>query len=572
MNDVAAKSTFIWSKRDTTMLLVVLLLSICCFVPALGAFGILDPSDGYYSEGAREMVESGNYLTPHLNYEPFFDKPILNYWLIAACFKLFGVTELASRIPAASLAVLICVLTFVFARQFLSLRAAMLSALALMTSPMWVSIGHMSLTDMPLSCFVWISLGAFFLAIERNLRSLVWVGYLGLACGLLTKGPLAGFLVVANLALYLLATKRAPKEWLRLVGYLHVLPGIALTLLLAAPWYFMENAATQGKFFQEFFLNQNINRAMGTVDHKAGPLYYVPLFVGGAFPWMLYLMTLVPVFAREPYRQLKRVWSKSQTSAAYGLQLSDRVKISTFALLSSLFMLVFFTALPTKLATYLLPVFPALALLAGILFDKLMHFKKNNWVKLPASLTAIVGAGATLALMLSCVSNSLNFGHSKQALALASVIVHTDTNLRLILGLAMTVLTAGALMVLLSNVKKGLRMQTIATVVAFAIAVPTALMLAWQDKCRDFQALVRESGGMKANAIMLGRRSPSAEFYLHQKVRFIAGEETIADDARESPSGTYFLLNEYIVSMLSDANVSFEKVAQRGDWQLIKTK
>jgi 4-amino-4-deoxy-L-arabinose transferase-like glycosyltransferase len=572
MNDSETKPIFIWSNRDTKSLLVLLLLSICCFFPALGSFGILDPSDGYYSEGAREMVESGDYLTPHLNYEPFFDKPILNYWLIAACFRLFGVTELASRLPAASLAVLICIGIFVFARQFLSRRAAFIASLALMTSPMWMSLGHMSLTDMPLSCFVWISLFSFFLAIERNLRPLVWLGYLAMGCGLLTKGPLAGFLIVANLALYLLVVKRPPKEWLRLIGYLHVVVGLALTLLLAAPWYFSENAATSGKFFQEFFLNQNINRAMGTVDHKAGPLYYLPLFVGGAFPWSIYLLTLIPIFAREPFRRIKRIWKKSSAAVAADTNLNGRVKLTVFAALSSLFMLSFFTVLPTKLATYLLPVFPSLALLAGVLFDKLMHIKKITWLKVPASLVALVSGVAALALLFSTVGHSFNLGHSKLALAIAPAIAHTDPSLRLLLGLCMTVLTAGALFAIWANVRKGLRMQIQAIVLALAIAVPATLILAWQDKCRDFQQLVRESGAIKANAIMLGRRSPSAEFYLHQKVRFIAGEETIADDAKASPAGTYFLLNEYIVSMLSDAGVGFEKVAQRGDWQLIKTK
>jgi 4-amino-4-deoxy-L-arabinose transferase-like glycosyltransferase len=569
------QSTFIWSNSETKLLLLVLFLSICCFFPALGAFGILDPSDGYYSEGAREMVESGDYLTPHLNYEPFFDKPILNYWLIAACFRLLGVTEFASRIPAATLAVVICVGMFVFARQFFSRRAAFIASIALMSSPMWMSLGHMSLTDMPLSCFVWISLFAFFLAIERNIRPLVWLGYLGIACGLLTKGPLAGFLVVANLALYLLATKRQPREWLRLFGYLHVIAGLAVTLLLAAPWYFSENAATSGKFFQEFFLNQNINRAMGTVDHKAGPFYYFPLFVGGAFPWSIYLLALTPLFAREPLRILKRLWQRSSAALAADTHLSGRVKLTTFAALSSVFMLTFFTALPTKLATYLLPVFPALALLSGVLFDKMMRFKKITLLRLPAVLVALVCGVAAIALLLSTLGQSFNLGHSKQAVAIAAAIAHSDSSLRLIVGLSLTVMTAGALSLLIStwsNSRKGLRMQVQAIVLSFAVAVPATLILAWQDKCRDFQQLVRESGVIKANAIMLGRRSPSAEFYLHQKVRFIAGEETIADDAKASPVGTYFLLNAYIVSLLSEAGVKFETAAQRGDWQLIKTQ
>src|ERR1700719_4727219 len=86
-----------WRSIDGIYLFVVIALALIIFLPKLGSFGLLDPSDALYSEGAREMVESGNYITPSVNYLPFFEKPILIYWLIAASYRLFGISELAAR-------------------------------------------------------------------------------------------------------------------------------------------------------------------------------------------------------------------------------------------------------------------------------------------------------------------------------------------------------------------------------------------------------------------------------------------------------------------------------------------
>ena len=108
-----------WDKEDTRTMWWLLIAAY--FILSLGAnlFGILDPSDGYYSEGAREMMTSGNFLVPHLNYAWFFDKPILNYWLICLGFICGGgISEASSRIPAIVCAALTVSWMYFFSRHF----------------------------------------------------------------------------------------------------------------------------------------------------------------------------------------------------------------------------------------------------------------------------------------------------------------------------------------------------------------------------------------------------------------------------------------------------------------------
>src|SRR5215468_9559651 len=122
-----------WTERDWLFLALVLLIGTVSFLPGLGSASIIDSSEGYYSEASREMYELGDYITPHLNYQTWFEKPILTYWLVSASYHALGVNEFAARLPGALCAILTAGLLFVFCRRVLSRRAAFLSALVLLS-------------------------------------------------------------------------------------------------------------------------------------------------------------------------------------------------------------------------------------------------------------------------------------------------------------------------------------------------------------------------------------------------------------------------------------------------------
>ena len=224
----------------------------------------------------------------------------------------------------------------------------------------------MSLTDMPLSCFTWIALGSFYIALESEKTYFAWLGYMALGLGLLTKGPLALFLVAMNLGIYVLLKRPSFKTLVEKFFALQVIPGLLFTLVIAAPWYIAVNSATKGAFFQEFFLNQNINRAMGTVDHKAGPLYYIPILLGAAFPWTIILLSAPRIWFAQWLRYVKDPGFRSHSPA---------LKCTAFGVTTILATTLFFSALPTKLVTYFLPVVPAIALITGYSLDKLLRYQ-----------------------------------------------------------------------------------------------------------------------------------------------------------------------------------------------------
>jgi 4-amino-4-deoxy-L-arabinose transferase-like glycosyltransferase len=572
-----------WDGTDWKLIGALTLAAGLAFIVCLGSFGILDPSDGYYSEGAREMFESGNWLVPHLNYAYFFDKPIMNYWLIASSYKLFGVTEFASRIPAAVCGALLIPGIYVFCRQFFRRRASLFAALALLSSPMWLALGHMSLTDMPLSFFIWVALGSFFVALERNRNSFVWLGYVALGCGLLTKGPLALFLVAMNLGVYILIRRPSIAELWSLIVRLQVIPGVLLSFAIAAPWYLMVNAETKGVFFQEFFLTQNIKRAMGTVDHKAGPFYYIPVLIGSAFPWTVAALTAPRLWFSPWLAYLKQSFTKNfrkdshegSEVGANSRYIPLNVRCIAFGVSTALATVVFFSLLPTKLVTYLLPVMPPLALVAGYTLDKLLRSKAAKLsMTFLSCMTTLVGGVATAVLVYSLNSGNFAFLKGKAGLVLREMLVGDVLPRAFLCGSFAVMLIGGItafVFVRTGKLKNAVIAFVSSAVLSVVVAVPSSIILSYQQKCRDMQQLVLYARARGISPVMLGRRNPSATFYLGSKVKFLGGPldlQKLLREEKETNVRSYFLVQQVAFDDLKLPEREKFLVKQDGDWIL----
>ncbi len=147
-------------KRSKPYILV-LALSCLSFLPALGAYRMLDPTDSFFVEAAREMLELSHYVTPVINYTDWLDKPALPLICIIASYRIFGINEWAARLPSALSAVILVLFTFAAAKRLTGLRTAFYASLILCTSPLFLIVAHVALTDMPLTMFVGISMLAF---------------------------------------------------------------------------------------------------------------------------------------------------------------------------------------------------------------------------------------------------------------------------------------------------------------------------------------------------------------------------------------------------------------------------
>lgn len=530
-----------WNKIDSHVTVLLVIASLCCFLPGLGSFGILDPSDGYYSEGAREMVESGNFLTPHLNYRPWFDKPILNYWLIAAAYKVFGVSEFSARLPSAVCASLLVVLSYVFGRQFLRSRAALFSSLILLSSPIWLIVGHLSMTDMPLTFFVWLSLASLFLSIER-LQSLVPLGYASLGLAVLCKGPLAVVLVLMSLGTYILITTRSKDDWAEVLRRLQLFTGIAITAFVSLPWYVIEISTTHGAFFQEFFVNQNLNRALGNVDHRASALYYIPIILGGFFPWIIIGAAALPT-VYGPFKRFFK-WPKPSPPSA---------KLLFFSSTTALLTLLFFSTLPTKLATYILPALPALAFVVGISLDRLLILRKASIMRW----TGLVLAFAALLTLFAFVTFHLVSKNEK-----------LSSPLLISCGAYCIALFGYAVVLWQGRLTRALSLLMASSLIGGGIITPLGLQAAYDLKNKDFHALLRQAQLMGGNPLLVGRRNPSAIFYLRHKVKYFPEANSLAQYIKASPGKHVLLVNKGSMEIISRSTGQVKIIEQRGAWYL----
>ena len=154
----------------------------------LGSHGLMNPDEGRYAEIPREMLESGDFLTPRLNYVLYFEKPHLHYWLTAASFLVFGQNEFAARFTPALLAFLTIMITWFVARKFEDENTANLSAIILGTSGLFFAISRINIIDMTLSFFLTLSLFSFYVFYKENKKRWLYIFYIALALATLSKG------------------------------------------------------------------------------------------------------------------------------------------------------------------------------------------------------------------------------------------------------------------------------------------------------------------------------------------------------------------------------------------------
>lgn len=368
-----ASSAAVVAKLQPFALVLLLLVSYLQFFHQLGGLGLVGPDEPRYAQVAREMAVSGDFVTPRLHGEPWFEKPILYYWMAAAAFKVMGVSELAARLPSAVSALLGILAVFLVGRHWVSTRCGLAASLILASSPVYFSFARGASTDMVLTSALTISLACLYFAWfgERpeiaakavpGHRSSVWTYgiYVFLALAVLAKGPVGAVLAGLSTALFALATRR----WDLLKRLLQPGPMVS-GLAVAFPWYWLCYRANGWSFIQEFLINHNVARfATDRYQHIQAFWFFIPVVFAGFLPWVF--QVLAPA-----WQWLWRNWREPKKDLQSALFWS-------WALLPILF----FSLSRSKLPGYVLPVFPALALLAAREWDRL--WGANSKEKVPA--------------------------------------------------------------------------------------------------------------------------------------------------------------------------------------------
>lgn len=333
--------------RAVRYLFLVIFISAFLSFFRLGSVTLFDVDEAVFAEATREMVQSGDWITPTYNGENRYDKPILFYWLMAASYEVFGINEFAARLVSAISGVLLSLSVFLFLRQFYDERKALYASLSLCLSIFFLVYSHGAVTDMVLTLFITLSLFSFYLSLKKD-RRYIYGFYFFSALAFLTKGLIGVIFPFGIGLIYLLIT-----EGLRAVRKLFVPGAIILFLIVSLPWYIAEIMINGREFIQNFFIKHHLMRYTGVISGHKGPVfYYFPVLIVGLFPWIGFLPAGIRNIFREP-GALKKFRN-------YGI-VTDNVGLFACIWLGVIFL--FFSFSTTKLPNYILPAIPAASML-----------------------------------------------------------------------------------------------------------------------------------------------------------------------------------------------------------------
>ncbi|HKJ00683.1 MAG TPA: glycosyltransferase family 39 protein [bacterium] len=332
-------------SRPAVLALLAALLVV--WFALLGSRDLMEADEGRYAEIPREMLVTGDWVTPRLDGFKYFEKPPLQYWLTAAGFAVFGVGTATARLWPALLGLLGAAVAGWLGLRLYGPRAGAFAFLALLTSLLYWAMGHILTLDMAVSVFLFVGIACLVRAQQQRTdwargRRWMWLGWAALAAATLSKGLIGVVLPGGAVVLYSL-WQRDWTLWKRM----ELGKGLLILLALTAPWFIVVSLRNPG-FAWFFFVREHLERYATDIHRQTAPdWYFVPVFLVGTLPWTgAMVMSLVrPGFA----------WRKG------GGEFSAERFLWVFAAV----VFVFFSLGDSKLEPYLLPMIPAVAVLAG---------------------------------------------------------------------------------------------------------------------------------------------------------------------------------------------------------------
>jgi len=463
----------------------------------LGYTGLTSPDEARYSEIAREMLTGSGWVVPLLNGEPRVNKPPLTYWALAFSYRLFGLKEWAGRLVPALAALCAVFLTVAWGTRATGRTAGLMAGVATASSVFFLIVARLTITDM-LLCF-WFTgavvSGLWALSGARRNPLPVIAFFVFAAGGTLTKGPVALMLP----GLIVLGACAWEKRW-RSVHWPAFGFGAILYFLLSAPWFVLLERALPGAA-RGFLLAENFDRFAKGVDHTgASVFYYVPIILFGVLPWT----TMAP----------GTFWRDARQSASSTLAQQERFFVRS-ATLWWFLPFVFFTASATKLATYVLPCFPAMGLLLGRALAQQMEtdqsgsVRRRSWITSQGVLLAVLTVAGSVALV-------------------------RETNLpeRQVTALSIWILTAGVVggTVAIATARRwgttvGVPILLIAHLLFIAGVMHAHATLEPFEEMRPVALQLRALGEPTSALLCYGRYEPAMSFYLRRLIPTVKGDE-----------------------------------------------
>src|SRR5271168_2438179 len=398
------------APRRSTALLLLCGLWIVIFCTALFTPPLLDDADATHSNAARHMLESGDWVTLHVNGIRYLEKAPLPYWLVALSFRVFGFTSFAAHLPQAIAVLLLALLGYQWAARAFDARTALYTGLAVLTSAGVFLFTRIFIPEVLLSLFLAIALYSFLRTFEGSKEGAkqryAYALWIALACAVLTKGLVALVFFFGTAVVYLALTGEY-RRWRLLKPF----AGSLLFLTIAAPWHILAGLRNtngtlgghQHGFFWFYFINEHVLRFLG----RRIPMDYNKL--PGYLFWSLHLVWLFPWALFSPLAVIAawKLWQRHRAIAI--LAPSTAARTTLLLALYSALVLGFFS-LSTNQEYYTFPAYlPLLLLLAAALTRAERSYAEDRsshrWITVAHAAFTVAGLGIAITLFLGLWSS-----------------------------------------------------------------------------------------------------------------------------------------------------------------------
>jgi 4-amino-4-deoxy-L-arabinose transferase-like glycosyltransferase len=364
---------------------LLLLITAFALLWKLGAASLAAWDEAIYAQVSKEIVLGGDWLTLHWQYRPWFEKPPLFMWITALFYRLFGVSEFWARVPSALSGITLVGITYLIGKLTYGKWVGLMAALILSTCYHFLSFSRFGTMDVMLTLFTYLAIYAYLRLDNENPKwwYLVWASC---ALALMVKGA-GGIIAPAVIVLSLALDKRLSDA----IRSSHFWQGVLLAFLIIAPWHILMYVWYGRDFIGEYIGYHVIARSTRTLEgHASGYFYYVGKLVDGFFPWCLLVPFAVISIIRRNH--------KTQTGSWVLLLLSALV----FGL---------YTIIPTRRPWYIIPLYPALAILIAVFIGRLYHTHQSRPIY-----RRLVTAACALVIIIGGLYSfiSLYFNHKPQ--------------------------------------------------------------------------------------------------------------------------------------------------------------
>ncbi len=535
------------AKQRALDLTILMLLGGLAFFYGAGKIALLGPDEPRYAEVARAMLVSGDYISTRLAGCLWFEKPALYYWLAASAYRLFGVNEFAARFPSGLSALFTTVVVYLTLSKVVSLKWARAAGFVLLTCGLFIIYSRAATPDMALTAALCGAILSGYLATQKSRHNelphiILCFAAMGLA--FLAKGLVGIFLVIVILICYLLIAGR-----IRFFRWRYIAPGLAVFLAISSIWYLPVTLKHGWQFIDEFFIRHHFQRYLTNVYGHPQPIYFFTFVaIAGLAPWTFFL---IPAVAR--LRKLRP-------------RLNERDALLTLAWTWALVPLVFFSISESKLPGYLLPVFPALAIIIGAEIEAFLQQEKRKLLQISAWLTM---------LLLSTIAVLFILYLKKQSVAF--------TNWRIGFYLLPLLLALVALGLLLLNRRQAVLNWAVAFVLGVVVSSVTLLFPNLNDeislKKLSVEAATALRPGEKIGYYIL--KEFGAVFYAQGRVVCGIGEGDILNALKEDklleplqayPSLIFITRDRWVEGLMNDGRFDVEFIAQQREFYAFRVR